>query len=53
MEQRVFTTYIEIDKWIEEKKLTKIFLVCDASLQFLKIKDCFEDLDKKDSSYPL
>lgn len=47
MEQRIITKYTDIDEWIEENKLTKIFLVCDASLRFLRIKDYFDELGKR------
>ena len=46
MGQRIITKYGDINEWIEERKITRVFLVCDASLQFLKIKDYFEKLEK-------
>ena len=47
MEQRIITKYVDIDEWIKEKNLTKILLVCDASFRLMKIKDYFDELEKR------
>lgn len=47
MEQRIITGYDDIDGWIDQNGIKKVFLVCDASMPFLKIKDHFEELEKK------
>ena len=44
VEQKIITEYGEIGEWIEANKLKKIFLVCDSSMPFLKVKDYFEEL---------
>lgn len=45
MEQYIIHTYEELDKWVDGRR--KILLVCDASLQFLKIKGYFNDRAEK------
>lgn len=47
MSQVIIRTYDEVNSWIEDKKIRKLFLVSDASLLFLKIKDYFDELEKK------
>lgn len=45
MEQYIINTYEELDKWVDGRR--KILLVCDASLQFLKIREYFDDRAEK------
>ena len=47
MAQEIIRDYRGIDRWIGENGLTGIFLVCDASMPFLKIKDYFAELEKR------
>lgn len=39
--------YRELDKWFQKNNLNKILLVCDVSLQYLKIKKYFDDLSDR------
>ena len=42
--QTIFTAegnYQSLGRWLTDKKIQTLLLVCDASLQFLKIKDYF------------
>lgn len=50
MEQKIITAenqYKDIDEWVSEKQIQSLMLVCDASLQFLKIKEYFESLSER------
>ena len=47
MEQKIITNYEGIDQWIAENGIQKVFLVCDASMPFLKIKDYFGNLEER------
>lgn len=47
MEQKIITEYNDIEKWIEENGVKRVFLVCDASFPLLKIRDYFEWLENK------
>ena len=48
MEQRILTSannYSELDKWLEDSGITKLFLVCDRSFEFLTgIRDHISEL---------
>lgn len=39
--------YVELDNYLEENKISRIFLVCDNAIKFLKIKYYFENLEKR------
>lgn len=39
--------YSSIEQWIAEQKIATLFLVCDMSLQFLRIKDWIEKLSNR------
>ena len=48
MEQTIITgrdNYIELDRWLEACRAKRVFLVCDASLPFLRIRDYFDALE--------
>lgn len=47
MEQKIITDYNGIDKWIAENAIRKPFLVCDASMPFLKVKEYFDELETR------
>ena len=50
MEQKIISAednYKALDLWIAEHQINTLMLVCDTSLPFLKIKDYFEELEKK------
>ena len=47
MVQKIITNYEDIDQWISEKKIKRVFLVCDSSMPFLKVKDYFEELEQR------
>lgn len=49
-EQRVLSAdnnYIEVEQYIKEKNIKKIFLVCGSSFQFLKIGNCLKRLEER------
>ena len=47
MDQKIITNYEGIEQWIKENEIKKIFLVCDSSMPFLKVKDYFEELEQR------
>ena len=50
MDQKIISAdnnYLGIDQWIENQHVDTLMLVCDTSLPYLKIKDYFENLEKK------
>ncbi len=49
-EQRVLradNNYIELEQYIKEQNIKKIFLVCGSSFRFLKIGDCLKRLEER------
>ena len=47
MEQKIITNYADIDQWIKENGIQRLFLVCDNSIDFLKIKNYIEALQNR------
>lgn len=48
--QTIFTAegnYQSLGRWLTDKKIQTLLLVCDASLQFLKIKDYFAAINER------
>ena len=40
-------SYKELDKYLQENGIKTLFLACDGSMQFLKIKDYFADIENR------
>ncbi len=50
MEQKILTArkdYVEVDGWLQENAVKNLFLVSDHSLQFLRIRDYFNQLTER------
>lgn len=50
MEQKIIRSsgkYEELDAYLKENNIKTLFLTCDSSMQFLKIKDYFADIEDR------
>ncbi len=47
MEQTIIVEHAGIDQWIADNSVRRVFLVSDASMPFLTVRDYFEGLEKR------